>query len=341
MTLSDRLSFFRFLVLLNVMAFGGFATAQTNDFAPIDPPDASTGTHPASMNANGLITGWYLNWTSGFHGFLRLGDGQIVEFDAPGFASTFPTSINATGQVVGYSILNGGVSHAFIRMASGNFRSVDFPGAKNSAATSISNSGNIAGYYDDGVNPKHGYLRDAGGHYITIDAPNADNGTQPQAVNDSGEVAGVYLANKIYHAFFRDALGNISEFDPLGGRVVNDLPLTINASGTIAGSYVEANFATHGFIRDAAGNFMKLDVPGASNTLASAINDAGEVVGWANKLGISPPKILGFKLSPAGRFSAVEVPVDNLMVNLTALSSKGRVAGWYQDLSGIVHGLVE
>lgn len=123
--------------------------------------------------------------------------------------------------------------------------------------------------------------------------------------------------------------------------MLNDPPLTINASGEIAGSYFEANFVTHGFIRDSAGNFTTLDVPGATNTFASAINDAGEVVGWANKLGISPPKVLGFKRSPAGRFSAVEVPVENITVNLTAVSSKGRVAGWYQDPNGIVHGLVE
>jgi hypothetical protein len=59
-------------------------------------------------------------------------------------------------------------------------------------------------------------------------------------------------------------------------------PLTqaddINASGQIAGAYVDVNGVVHAFSM-AGTNFTSFDFPGATSTLAWGINSNGQIVG--------------------------------------------------------------
>ena len=59
-------------------------------------------------------------------------------------------------------------------------------------------------------------------------------------------------------------------------------PLTqaddINASGQIAGAYVDVNGVVHAFSM-AGTNFTSFDFPGATSTLAWGINSDGQIVG--------------------------------------------------------------
>src|SRR2546430_12620251 len=81
------------------------AAAQAPTFVSFDAPDAglgqALGTHPLKINRNGVIAGWYLDSHVVTHGFVRLANGQITEFDAPGASFTHPNDINSLGQIVG------------------------------------------------------------------------------------------------------------------------------------------------------------------------------------------------------------------------------------------------
>jgi hypothetical protein len=81
------------------------AAAQAPTFVSFDAPDAGLaeglGTHPARINRNGVIAGWYLDSHVLMHGFVRTANGQITEFDAAGAKGTHPDDINSFGQIVG------------------------------------------------------------------------------------------------------------------------------------------------------------------------------------------------------------------------------------------------
>jgi hypothetical protein len=74
--------------------------------------------------------------------------------------------------------------------------------------------------------------------------------------------------------------GRFGRFDaPNAG--IETAPNSIDNRGRIVGSYVDddADATYHGFQRDARGRFTTVDLPGARATVASRINDRGQIVG--------------------------------------------------------------
>src|SRR5437762_3035556 len=65
----------------------GLWAANTATITTFDPPGA-TRTIALSINPAGAITGYYVDASSGFHGFLRAPDGTITTFDAHGSRAT-------------------------------------------------------------------------------------------------------------------------------------------------------------------------------------------------------------------------------------------------------------
>ena len=81
------------------VAFATSSMAATNQsFTTVDPPGSIT-TNPTSINAAGVVTGWFTD-SSGTHGFL-FANGAFTIFDVTGSTGTVPTSINAAGVVTG------------------------------------------------------------------------------------------------------------------------------------------------------------------------------------------------------------------------------------------------
>ena len=120
------------------------ATANNDNskrsFISFDASGAGTGfgqgTFALSVNVFAAITGYDLDASNVYHGFLRKADGSIVVFDAPGadttegdFNGTFPAGINDAGLIAGYYIDSSNVSHGFLRSPNGSFTTFDPPGA--------------------------------------------------------------------------------------------------------------------------------------------------------------------------------------------------------------------
>jgi len=138
--------------------------AQKAVFASFDAPDAGEGTFPISINQNGDITGSYIGFSCLPHGFVRLANGLLTEFDGPALIDTIPQSINRGSQVVGYGGVSRGVD-GFLRNPNGKFVPIHIPGFIATIPNAINDGGAIAGTYYASTGPSHGFLRDPSGDY--------------------------------------------------------------------------------------------------------------------------------------------------------------------------------
>src|SRR6516162_6885745 len=144
-------------------------------FVTFDVPGAGTGsgqgTFPVSNDVSRSVTGYYLDASNVYHGFVRALDGTITTFDAPHagagtYQGTFPVAINPSGAIAGVYHDTDDVIHGFLRTPDGSFTEFDAPGADTSpglgtivaGVDGITPAGVIAGFYVDSSNVAHGYL---------------------------------------------------------------------------------------------------------------------------------------------------------------------------------------
>src|SRR4029077_597213 len=190
-------------------------SAQNPSFVSFDAPDAGKnadqGTFATSISQTGAIAGWYIDAGGAIHGFFRLTNGQITEFDAPGGLNTVSNAINRHGQIVGtYGLAHSNHTRGFLHNVNRGFTRVDVAGAADTIPHAIDDSENIAGTYDDSAGAWHGFLRASSATYTLFAAPGAGSGqsqgTTPVAMNANGQITGYYVdANDQRHGFIRDA----------------------------------------------------------------------------------------------------------------------------------------
>jgi hypothetical protein len=126
------------------LASGGAAAAPTYTIFDVS---GSLATAPAAINAGGSVTGFYVDPSDIFHGFVRAADGTITPFDPKASTFTNPSGINTKGAIVGYYNDAGGGSHGFLRKPSGKITRIDPKGSVETTAVSINAGGSIAGSY--------------------------------------------------------------------------------------------------------------------------------------------------------------------------------------------------
>jgi uncharacterized membrane protein len=327
-----------------------------------DAPGAGTGAGQGSqapgISPTGAITGYYVDASGVYHGFVRAPDGSITSFDPPNSAGTEAWSINAMGAITGYYIDSSDVFHGFLRSHNGKFTTFDAPGAdltpgnyNGTFATNINLAGVIAGYYIDSSNVIHGFLRSHDGKFTTFDAPGAGTGayqgTYPfwaSCLNPAGAITGQYVdASDMGHGFVRAPDGTITQFD---GPGVGTFGTSINPAGEIAGAYQDAAYAYHSFVRAPDGKFTFFDVPGAGTgkgqgAISEGINAAGVVAAnYVDANGVSH----GFVRAHDGKFTFFDVPGAGTGngQGTTPLSNNpaGTITGTYTDSNNANHGFV-
>ena len=121
----------------------------------------------------------------------------------------------------------------------------------------------------------HGFLRSTTGAFTTFDVPGGTN-TEVVALNNLGQVAGIFFGPGNNQGFLRNAAGGITTFNPPGSTSTTVTEL--NNVGQVAGSDF-ADGSEHGFLRDASGAITTFDPPGSTLTNATALNDLGQVAG--------------------------------------------------------------
>ena len=268
---------------------------------------------------------------------------RIIEFDAPGAASTpglglgtQGVDINPAGAIAGvYSDANN-VMHGFLRTPEGRLITFDAPGAGSvpglyfkqtpagvyggSGTYPFSNNreGAITGFYFDENTLGHGFVRAPDGTFTSFDDPDVGT-TSPQGtfalnINPAGVIAGNYFdSNSIHHGFVRTPHNKFTNFDPTGSVFTHvDVGSCINPAGAVTGYYLDAGGLAHSFVRALDGRITEFDVPGAGTdgsqgqgTYAEANNDAGVVTGqYYDSNDVSH----GFVRAPDGKFTYFDAP---------------------------------
>jgi hypothetical protein len=261
---------------------------------------------------------------------------------------TFPLVVNLSGEVAGYYYDPNGFFHGFIRNAAGAITTVDVPatGSSGTIIEAIDGAGDTAGYYFDSQNTEHSFLRNANGTIPTFDPPNSTSGAQ--SVNDGGTVAGGFVDVNGGHGYLRAPTGTFTTFDPTGSgaQIEIVIPNQINASGAVAGTYIDTNDVYHGFLRDPSGSITILDAPGAGTVAdqgtelvdmnASATIVGGIQVGDVNGVvGTSHSLVL----ATDGTYTIFDPPQAGAHSSLAeAINDSGAVVGTYRDANLVRHG---
>jgi probable HAF family extracellular repeat protein len=288
------------MILAALCGFGGLAPAANIHyvFSPAGNYPGAAETAPLAANL-AQIVGYYASATAGGAYIQTVGESASTPFLAFAPAdseNSYASGINAHGVVAGgYCILPQGCSypqsqHGFT-WTQGIFTTIDYPGATSGGAYGINDLGQIVGgFCNTGnvcggtiLNPTaHAFLDDHG-TFTELDYPGAYE-TQANAINNAGQIAGVY----------NDITGGPNSFVYQNGVYTNiDDPnavwtnaTAINNHGVAAGYYADSNLRTHGFLYQ-NGRFTTVDHPNAGGTSLSGINDDGFLVGnWFHTNGV-------------------------------------------------------
>jgi hypothetical protein len=197
----------------------GYILESNGQITTFQAPDAFTtgylnGTTSVNINSAGDSTGWYYDAAQVVHSYVRLANGVITEYSAPGASSlayhgTWPTQIDDAGAVIGFYFDDNYGSHGYLRNPDGTFANLTLPDpSRNNQvfANWVNHRGDMVGTYTDANGAYHGYLHLHSGAYVYLSDQAAGSGqyqgTIPVRVNSRDEVAGYYIdASGVYHGF--------------------------------------------------------------------------------------------------------------------------------------------
>lgn len=118
---------------------------------------------------------------------------------------------------------------------------------------------------------------------------------------------------------------------PLPGATETEV-FGINNSGTLVGSYVDANGARQGFLLTGE-TVETITVPGATNTRAFGVNESGQITGRYRNDDLAPSVQHGFLRQPDG--SVVDVDFPEQTFNFAwGINDSGQISGYYFEFPG-------
>lgn len=202
----------------------------------------------------------------------------------------------------------------------------------------ISQGGDMAGNYVTFDWRYRGFLRSSNGKITTFDTL-PGYVTTVYAQNVQGLTVGACTLQipdqlGITHAFMRDSKGNLTLFDMPGIGTATS-PTSINEVGKVAGGWISDAgtplVRKHGFIREPDGRLVAVDAGGPDNpdTWITAINAAGQTVGYYDKYVLGVDEAHGFVRAADGAITTFDVlnATNTLPV---AINLNGFIAGNYK-----------
>ena len=207
-------------------------------------------------------------------------------------------------------------------------------------ALALNDSDMIGGSYTTGAGAiTHGFIGTLGGPYTTFDysAPGFTTVfTQIRGLDNAGDAVGYAQdASGNFREFLRSAGGTVTTLvDPSTSNPLNQIAGGINSSGSIAGAYKPGTLTGYILSPDLT-TLTPLAFPGAGETLARGINDAGTVVGFYEFAGLDN----GFSYS-GGSYNLLDDPLGILGTFLEGINNAGDISGAYEDAGGSLHGIL-
>src|SRR5207248_1708785 len=161
----------------------------------------------------------------------------------------------------------------------------------------------------------------------TFDYPGTVISTQPQKINETGDVVGIFIdSSGVSRGFVRFSDGSFSApiVDPndnFGFTEGRD----ITNSGTVCGDYFRSDGTDHSFF-----------LSGCTTSVLFGLNYRNWVVGgYANSSGVTH----GLFFVPPNQFFTFDYP-GSTFTSLNGINAQGIICGRYADASGIAHGFL-
>jgi probable HAF family extracellular repeat protein len=273
----------------------------------------------------------------------------LTDLGTLGGTFTVPFGLNDAGQVVGESRTanaNNG-THPFLWDSSTGMQDLGTLGGSypNSAAYAINSQGMVAGQAVTGPGVLHAFFYRNGTKTDLGQLPGVYSmyNSAAYSLNDAGQVVGYanFVAVPYEYAFLWDSQNGIQNLGALGGEF--SYAYGINASGQVVGDadVTEDDSVRHAFVWDRQNGMQDLNslIPPTSGlelNQARAINDVGQIVGYANNY----PQIQAYLYS-AGTVTGLGFLPGFVNSWATAINNAGQVVGSVWNFSNArVHAFV-
>ena len=275
--------------------------AQKFTFKSFNIPEAAPGTGNLSVqgiNDFDTTSGEFVDASGNIEAWTRDASGNVTPlFDPlnPALKYTVGEQINDLGILTGLFYDSATNTFPGFFEFGGKFTTYNLPTAAPGGETSVdalNNFGSFCGFTSDPPFTQFNTFVVIGGK-VDVFAVHGSYDSYCEAINDEGWTAGSwYDAGGIGHGWIRNPMnGQITTIDapgaattlgtaqcttrPTGGTLV----FGINDAGAVMGHFWDTSYVEHGFVRRPDGTFTIIDVPGATVTSGSAINNLGQVTG--------------------------------------------------------------
>jgi probable HAF family extracellular repeat protein len=246
-------------------------------FITIAAPDSSY-TVADGINNAGVVTGYYLDSSSNYHGFVwQNGVFQTVNY--PGAVDTVLGGLNNRGVAMG-SHGDGTTNHtATYNVSTGIWTALpDIPNYSQNDGYCINDLGVAVGNAFEGSTAVAWIWDPVTLSYSFFTVPGATQyTTSPSCINDRNQIAGYYVDSSGAYQGFIYEYGTYTIVNVPGA--VDTYLDGINNSGTIQGQIFDAALVAEGFVETSGGRFAIVNYPGAGATAIVGINDRGDLCG--------------------------------------------------------------
>ena len=252
--------------------------------------------------------------------------------DVPGVDFLALTASSDFEDYAGYTRSADGEKMVAFTLIDGVFTTYDFPGAQNTYFYAFGNNGLAAGHYEDSEGLHHGVVLEDG-KLRQYDFPNAIE-TEIYGYSDSREVltGGFIDASGVRRGFSGDIIVEVPEATATYADFVN-------ASGSVTGSYIDADGLYHPYVRTSNGTFVfhtYLEPSNLEYSFVHGITDTRIIVTRAKAVGDRPRSYVG--TSQHG-LSELEFP-GSVSTEGWNINQDGSVVGYYDSADGRRHGFI-
>ena len=213
--------------------------------------------------------------------------------NVPGATQTYPSGINNAGVMVGNYQDSAGALHGYI-LKGGKITTLDVPHGSNTSVSHITRKGSIkvVGSYKNSAGRSLGFLYQ-NGKYMDIPGPKGATASGANGISDQGEIVGYYTdPSNLTHGFLLRR-GHYTSIDVYMAQIT--IASGVNDHGKLVFWSVDGlTGATTSYLYDIkTQQRTAINVPGATDSLATDINNSGDVTfQWVDSGGVSHGALL-------------------------------------------------
>lgn len=316
----------------NTASFDGYYAffhdgATLYDIGTLDGPDSQT----FALNDAGQVVGYSNAPDFELHAFSWTRSTGIVDLGTLGGPESVAVDVNDLGQVVGGSTTNLGELRAFSWTQGGGLVNLGTLGG-GSQAVAINDAGQILGMFSsDASNSDFRVFLWTPDDGMSDLGMLGDTGASAALLTQAGQVVGHSgVDDGASHAFSWTAATGMIDLGTFGGS--DSFPAAVNEAGQVIGFAHDEDGTPLAFSWTSETGLVELTLGG--NSTATAINAAGQVVGWSNLPGDEVTHAFSWTLA-GGIVDLGTLGGEHSMAN--AINDAGQIVGWSTDEDGNQH----